>query len=316
MRLRAAIAFIALFPVGASSGMSETLEGSFPIEFPSLSSISEQVLVNKVKFLFKAFDDDGDHYVSRKELETLIMLTSLDASPEPFADVFGEFCDTLGANRSEGLTLSQLTQAYRLGYGDVESDWMVLFEGRDGFEVLECDELSVEGVPTYQYLLNGRYQRNGLQNGRPYFKTIEDERILDNSTRFLYWTPAYDGGWLLDDDLKDQSSNAFLSSQNGRMAGTWAVAIGTSHWIDERSVSVRCASVPDSGSAEQEMQGSSSGSTSFPSSTLSSHDLLEHKKENIKKSPSATTLLFAIDTGTTTVSRITVDTTITLGSHR
>jgi len=46
---------------------------------------------------------------------------------------------------------------------------------------------------------------------------------------------------MLDDDFDSSSTNAFLSSPSGRIAGTWAVANGSAHWVDERTISVTCA---------------------------------------------------------------------------
>jgi hypothetical protein len=58
--------------------------------------------------------------------------------------------------------------------------------------------------------------------------------------RYLYYTTEYGGGWGLDDDMDSASTNAFLSSEDGRLAGTWAVANGNGDWVDELGVSVRC----------------------------------------------------------------------------
>mmetsp|Transcript_932 Transcript_932/g.1702 ORF Transcript_932/g.1702 Transcript_932/m.1702 type:complete len:210 (-) Transcript_932:300-929(-) len=189
------------------------------------------------------------------------------------------------------------------------------FKGGTGSRYSTVRSWTWKGCPLTSISSTGGTKKRGMLHGRPYFETVADTRPLHNSTRYLYWTPAYDGGWLMDDDLKHQSSNAFLSSPSGRMAGTWAVAIGSSHWIDERSVSVKCATAqagPQEQGAErtqeemrerQEIQNSASVSSSTDSSPSIG-----------KKHIDSMTLLFAIDTGTTTVSRITVDTKVTPGA--
>lgn len=199
------------------------------------SSVSEQILRNKARYLFERFDANRDALVDRSELGALIRKTQ-QASEFESTELYRAYCDALGADAERGLNVGQLTEAYRNGYGDVESDWELLYHGRDGSEALDCVHIMVSGVPRYQNLLNGLYVRNeGLIDGLPYFTRRSGSR----DARHLYWTPEYDGGWVLDDDFDVESTNAFLFSDDGRMAGTWAVADGDA-WMDERGAKATC----------------------------------------------------------------------------
>jgi len=140
--------------------------GHFSRASSCISQSEEQTLVVKASYIFQMFDKNEDQLFSKSELEALIALTT-DPADLPRENTYRNFCDSVGADLTKGLTIKQLIEAYRIGYGDVEADWMRLSHDKDGSKTSNYELIVVEGAPYYQSLLNGIYVRTKLKSRHP-----------------------------------------------------------------------------------------------------------------------------------------------------
>mmetsp|Transcript_22707 Transcript_22707/g.31692 ORF Transcript_22707/g.31692 Transcript_22707/m.31692 type:complete len:328 (-) Transcript_22707:153-1136(-) len=230
--------------------------GHFSRASSCISQSEEQTLVVKASYIFQMFDKNEDQLFSKSELEALIALTT-DPADLPRENTYRNFCDSVGADLTKGLTIKQLIEAYRIGYGDVEADWMRLSHDKDGSKTSNYELIVVEGAPYYQSLLNGIYVRTKLKSRHPPVFVKRDHH-RNSSARYLYWTDEYNGAWLLDDDMDPSSSNGFLSSPGGGMAGTWELANRSKHWIKEKMVSLTCLKEGEEAAVAFDSDGASS----------------------------------------------------------